>query len=151
VDESDPAQNAKTIIHELERYSPELAAKPRWLVFNKMDLILEEEAQEVMDRVKAALNHEGPVYAITAISKEGTKKVCYDILDLLDTMPRQLAEDARDAIEKVEFKWDDYHKNQLAKAEADALAASKAFDDGLDDDDWDDEDDDGVEVIYVRD
>ena len=73
--------------------------------------------------------------------------MCYDILDLLDTMPRQLAEDARDAIEKVEFKWDDYHKNQLAKAEADALAASKAFDDGLDDDDWDDEDDDGVEVI----
>ena len=43
------------------------------------------------------------------------------------------------------------NKNQLAKAEADALAASKAFDDGLDDDDWDDEDDDGVEVIYVRD
>jgi len=120
-------------------------------VFNKMDLILEEEAQEVMDRVKTALNHEGPVYAITAISKEGTKKVCYDILDLLDTMPRQLAEDAKDAIEKVEFKWDDYHKNQLAKAEADALAASKAFDESLDDDEWDDEDDDGVEVIYVRD
>jgi GTP-binding protein len=151
VDGSDPAENAVTIVRELEKYSPELAGKPRWLVFNKMDLILEEEAQEVMDRVKAALNHEGPVYAITAISKEGTKKVCYDILDLLDTMPRQLAEDARDAIEKVEFKWDDYHKNQLAKAEADALAASKAFDDGLDDDDWDDEDDDGVEVIYVRD
>lgn len=120
MDGSDPAENAVTIVRELEKYSPELAGKPRWLVFNKMDLILEEEAQEVMDRVKAALNHEGPVYAITAISKEGTKKVCYDILDLLDTMPRQLAEDARDAIEKVEFKWDDYHKNQLAKAEADA-------------------------------
>ena len=140
-----------TIVRELEKYSPELASKPRWLVFNKMDLILEEEAQEVMDRVKTSLNHEGPVYAITAISKEGTKKVCYDILDLLDTMPRQLAEDAKDAIEKVEFKWDDYHKNQLAKAEADALAASKAFDESLDDDEWDDEDDDGVEVIYVRD
>ena len=116
-----------------------------------MDLILEEEAQEVMDRVQAALNHEGPVYAITAISKEGTKKVCYDILDLLDTMPRQLAQDAQDAIEKVEFKWDDYHKNQLAQAEAEALAASVAFDEGLDDDDWDDDEDDGVEVIYVRD
>lgn len=151
VDGSDPAENAVTIVRELEKYSPELASKPRWLVFNKMDLILEEEAQEVMERVKTALNHEGPVYAITAISKEGTKKVCYDILDLLDTMPRQLAEDAKDAIEKVEFKWDDYHKNQLAKAEADALAASKAFDESLDDDEWDDEDDDGVEVIYVRD
>ena len=152
VDGSDPAENAVTIVRELEKYSPELAGKPRWLVFNKMDLILEEEAQEVMDRVKAALAYEGPVYQITAISKEGTKKVCYDILDLLDTMPRQLEADAKAAIEKVEFKWDDYHKNQLAQAEAEALAASKAFDEALDeDDDWDDEDDDGVEVIYVRD
>ena len=65
---------------------------------------------------------------------------------------KQLEADAKAAIEKVEFKWDDYHKNQLAQAEAEALAASKAFDEALDeDDDWDDEDDDGVEVIYVRD
>ena len=71
VDGSDPAENAVTIVRELEKYSPELAGKPRWLVFNKMDLILEEEAQEVMDRVKAALAYEGPVYQITAISKEG--------------------------------------------------------------------------------
>jgi GTP-binding protein len=152
VDGSDPAVNAVTIVKELEKYSPELAGKPRWLVFNKMDLILEEEAVEVMERVKAALAYEGPVYQITAISKEGTKKVCYDILDLLDTMPRTLVEDAKDAIEKVEFKWDDYHKNQLAQAEAEAAAASLAFDATLDDDDdWDDDDEDGVEVIYVRD
>ncbi|WP_429179885.1 Obg family GTPase CgtA [Aeromonas salmonicida] len=152
VDGSDPAVNAVTIVKELEKYSPELAGKPRWLVFNKMDLILEEEAVEVMERVKAALAYEGPVYQITAISKEGTKKVCYDILDLLDTMPRTLVEDAKEAIEKVEFKWDDYHKNQLAQAEAEAAAASLAFDATLDDDDdWDDDEDDGVEVIYVRD
>ncbi|MFE8730776.1 GTPase ObgE, partial [Aeromonas hydrophila] len=82
-----------------------------------------------------ALKHEGPVYATTAINKEGTKKGCYDILDLLGTMPRRLEQDAKEAIEKVEFKWDDYHKNQLAKAEAEALAASMAFDESLDDDD----------------
>ncbi|MGL5461547.1 MAG: Obg family GTPase CgtA, partial [Aeromonas veronii] len=37
VDGSDPAENAVTIVKELEKYSPELAGKPRWLVFNKMD------------------------------------------------------------------------------------------------------------------
>ncbi|ENY73907.1 Obg family GTPase CgtA [Aeromonas diversa] len=144
-DGSDPAENALTIVHELEKYSPELAAKPRWLVFNKLDLMLEEEAGEVMERVKAALGHEGPTYAITAISKEGTQKVCYDILDLLDTMPRQLEQDAKEAIDKVEFKWDDYHRNQIAQIE-------KGSDDDVDDDDdWDEDDDDGVEIIYVRD
>jgi urease accessory protein len=123
------------------------------LVINKIDLAPYVGASlEVMERVKAALAYEGPVYQITAISKEGTKKVCYDILDLLDTMPRTLVEDAKDAIEKVEFKWDDYHKNQLAQAEAEAAAASLAFDATLDDDDdWDDDEEDGVEVIYVRD
>ena len=44
----------------------------------------------------------------------------------------------------MEFKWDDYHKEQLAKADA------PVWDEDEDDDDWDDEDDAGVEVIYTR-
>jgi GTP-binding protein len=45
----------------------------------------------------------------------------------------------------------DATQKQRVIAEAEALAASVAFDEGLDDDDWDDDEDDGVEVIYVRD
>ena len=139
VDESDPAQNAKTIIHELERYSPELAAKPRWLVFNKLDLVLEEEADEIITRVVQELEWTGPVYRISAFDKQGTDPVCYDIHNLLETMPRP-EELAEQKPEKVEFKWDDYHKEQLAQV---------ADDDLDDDDDWD-EDDYDVEVIYTR-
>jgi GTP-binding protein len=31
---------------ELEKYDPELASKPRWLVLNKLDLIPEEEREQ---------------------------------------------------------------------------------------------------------
>jgi GTP-binding protein len=41
-DESDPAQQALSIVRELERFSPTLAARPRWLVLNKIDLIDED-------------------------------------------------------------------------------------------------------------
>ena len=37
--EADPVRDAKAIVGELEKYSPELAAKPRWLILNKLDLI----------------------------------------------------------------------------------------------------------------
>ncbi|MFP1455695.1 Obg family GTPase CgtA [Escherichia coli] len=35
IDGTDPVENARIIISELEKYSQDLAAKPRWLVFNK--------------------------------------------------------------------------------------------------------------------
>ena len=140
VDGSDPAENAKTIIRELEKYSPELAAKPRWLVFNKLDLVLEEEADEIIERVVKELAWEGTVYRISAFDKQGTDPICYDIAGLLETLPRQ--EELEQAKpERVEFMWDDYHKEQLAQLHSE--------DDNDDDDDWDDDDYD-VEVIYTR-
>ena len=51
VDGSDPVENARTIISELEQHSEKLADKPRWLVLNKMDLLLEEEAQEIKEEI----------------------------------------------------------------------------------------------------
>ena len=140
-DESDPAVSATTIIHELEKYNPELAAKPRWLVFNKLDLVLEEEADAIIERVVREMAWEGPVYRISAFDKQGTDPICYDILNLLESMPKP-SEQAAQQPERVEFKWDDYHKEQLAQ-----VAEEDTDDD--DDDDWD-EDDYDVEVIYTR-
>lgn len=140
VDGSDPAQNAQTIIHELEKYSPELAAKPRWLVFNKLDLVLPEEADEIIARVTEALDWEGPVYRISAFNKEGTDPICYDVIKLLETLP-QLSDVVAQQPDRVEFMWDDYHKQAIQEAEQEV--------DDDDDDDWD-EDDYDVEIIYTR-
>ncbi len=43
---ADPVADAKAIVGELKQVRPELAAKPRWLVINKMDLLPPEEARE---------------------------------------------------------------------------------------------------------
>ncbi|HAW76326.1 MAG TPA: GTPase ObgE, partial [Alteromonas australica] len=138
-DESDPAENAKAIIEELEKYSPKLAEKPRWLVFNKVDLLLEDEVEECIKHVVETLNWEGPTYQISAFQKLNLAPLCHDIMDFIETLPA--IEETKEEAEDVEFKWDTYHRN--------TLEAHDDLGDDLDDDDWD-EDDYDVEVEYRK-
>ncbi|GAJ69768.1 LOW QUALITY PROTEIN: GTP-binding protein Obg [Vibrio sp. JCM 18904] len=142
IDQSDPVQNALTIIDELEQYSEKLASKPRWLVFNKVDLMPEEEANEKIQEILDALGWEDEYFKISAINRNGTKELCYKLADFMDNLPREEEEVAEE--DKVNFMWDDYHK--------DAMAGKDVIteDDDDDWDDWDDEEDDG-HVVYVRD
>lgn len=135
VDGSDPLENAKTIINELEIHSPKLAAKPRWLVFNKLDLMLEEEADEVTARIVEGLNWEGEVFKISAFNKTGTQELCNQVMNFIDSLPAELEEQSLEE-KSVEFKWDTYHDEAMSE-----------HDDDLDDEDWD-EDDYDVEVEY---
>ncbi|MGR6438399.1 Obg family GTPase CgtA [Proteus mirabilis] len=140
IDGSDSVENAKIIISELEKYSDKLAQKPRWLVFNKVDLLDADEAKQKAQAIVEALGWEGDYYMIAAINQEGVKKLCWDIMEFLKVTPReQDIATALAAEEKVDFMWDDYHKEQLENPD---------FED--DDEDWDEEDDDGVEFIYQR-
>ena len=140
IDQTDPAQNALTIIDELEQYSEKLADKPRWLVFNKVDLMPEEEADAKIQEILEALAWEGDYFKISAVNKQGTKELCYKLADFMETLPREEEEIAEE--DKVDFMWDDYHK--------DAMSGSDVVTEDDDWDDWDDEEDDG-HVVYVRD
>ncbi|HEK0649850.1 TPA: Obg family GTPase CgtA [Proteus mirabilis] len=140
IDGSDPVENAKIIISELEKYSDKLAQKPRWLVFNKVDLLDADEAKQKAQAIVEALGWEGDYYMIAAINQEGVKKLCWDIMEFLKVTSReQDIATALAAEEKVDFMWDDYHKEQLENPDLED-----------DDEDWDEEDDDGVEFIYQR-
>lgn len=140
IDGSDPVENAKIIISELEKYSDKLAQKPRWLVFNKVDLLDADEAKQKAQAIVEALGWKGDYYMIAAINQEGVKKLCWDIMEFLKVTPReQDIATALAAEEKVDFMWDDYHKEQLENPDLED-----------DDEDWDEEDDDGVEFIYQR-
>ncbi|ATG57118.1 GTPase ObgE [Pseudoalteromonas sp. 13-15] len=134
VDGSNPVDNAFAIINELHQYSPKLAEKPRWLVFNKIDLLPEDEAQALCDAIAQELGESENIYQISAINKLHTQPLIHDIMTLLDSMPKEKFEQVED--EEIEFKWDTYHQK-----------ATKG-----DDDDWDDwdEDDYDVEVVYER-
>ncbi len=137
-DGSDPAENAQTIIAELGKYSEKLANKPRWLVFNKIDLVLEDELEEIMQNVIAAIDWQGPIYQVSAASRTNTESLSREIQAYLDQLPKE--QPTEQLLDPVAFKWDDYH--------SDTLANSADFDD--DDDDDFDEDDYDVEVIYRR-
>ncbi len=80
----DPVAGAQAIIDELGRYSDELAAKPRWLVVNRLDTVPPEEWDARVEAIRSALGWEGPVYGISALSGEGTKRLCADVMRYLD-------------------------------------------------------------------
>lgn len=84
LDGSDPAEQARAIVHELEKYSPELAAKPRWLVLNKIDQLATEDVKSVCDQLVRDLAWQGPVFTMSAIAKLGTDNVCYKVMDFLE-------------------------------------------------------------------
>lgn len=86
--DANPAHDAKAIVAELEKYSPELAAKPRWLILNKLDLIPEEEREQRVADFLSAYGDSGefPCFNISAISGEGCRPVVYKLQDTLDQL-----------------------------------------------------------------
>jgi GTP-binding protein len=69
--EVDPVGDAKAIVGELKKFDPELAAKTRWLVLNKLDMVpVAERAARVKDFVRR-LRWKGPVFEISALTRLG--------------------------------------------------------------------------------
>jgi GTP-binding protein len=95
--DADPAHDARAILAELKKYDPALYAKPRWLVLNKIDMIPEEEReQRVADFVKR-LRGRGRnalpidpqrVFAISALTRDGTERLCQSVYEYLDLARR---------------------------------------------------------------
>jgi GTP-binding protein len=70
---ADVAADARTILTELEAYSPALAEKPRVTALNKIDALSPEDIAEK----RAALEAEtgGPVHLMSGVSREGVTEV----------------------------------------------------------------------------
>lgn len=100
-DGSDPVDEANTIVKELSSFNPELAEKPRWLVLNKSDLLDDEELKIKRDDIVQRLNWKGPVYTISAISKKGTEKLAFDIMQQLE-IDKEIERDQESNIEQLE-------------------------------------------------
>ncbi|MDH5407114.1 MAG: Obg family GTPase CgtA [Gammaproteobacteria bacterium] len=93
LDESlDPVDDVRTIEKELEQYSEELARYDRWLVLNKVDLLPEEERQQRCDDILQRLDWQGPVYTISAMKQDGTKELCFKIMEFIEQRKAQLTE-----------------------------------------------------------
>jgi GTP-binding protein len=80
----DPVQDIRRIIQELEKYSPELAARERWLLLNKVDLLPPDEQKQRCQAIIEELNWPGRIFEISALSKQGCQELCYSIMNSLE-------------------------------------------------------------------
>lgn len=80
----DPVEDVRVIERELENYSDELAKYDRWLVLNKIDLLPEDEREQRGQAIVNALNWQGPVFTISAMQQDGTRELCFRIMEFIE-------------------------------------------------------------------
>ncbi|QEY59338.1 Obg family GTPase CgtA [Pseudomonas sp. C27(2019)] len=157
IDDSDPAQAAQVIADEIERFSPSLAERDRWLVLNKVDQLLDDEREERKQAVIDQLGWTGPVFMISALDGEGTKELAQAMMRYLEERELRIGEDKEYAEYLVDLdqRIEDEGRARLQELDdkrALRRAGVKAIED-VEDDDFDDEDEDdegGAEIIYVH-
>ena len=140
----EPADAAQSIVAELERFSPTLASRPRWLLLNKTDLLEPELLAERRAALIDALDWEGPVYEISAISAEGTERVCQDMMILLEQ--QQEAELADPELASAEAEQQTLMQREARERIAELRSRRRT--EATEDED-DDDDDYDVEVEYA--
>ena len=84
LDETDPEISVRVVQTELEKYSEDLAGKPRWLVMNKLDLAPADEAQAACDRLVDTLAWTEPAFRISTVTGEGLPELTWAIMQYLD-------------------------------------------------------------------
>ena len=90
-----PAQAVRDIAAELAKFDEELAARPRWLVINKADLMPREEVQSRTAALVDALGWDGPVYTVSAATGSGTDALGAEIMAWLEQHASEFAEKDR--------------------------------------------------------
>ena len=114
LDETDPRANYELIEAELESYSPELAALPRVVAVNKMDVLNPDQRNEALE----AFDDVGhPVFAISGVSGEGIEELKFALWSEIEksqpieaevTVLKPIAELKRDNSWSVEKQGDTY-------------------------------------------
>ena len=85
IDENtDPVREAEALTKELKKYDESLYQKPRWLVLNKTDMLVEEERKIMSDNFIKKLDWQGESFVISALTGEGCQALMYAIMDHLE-------------------------------------------------------------------
>ncbi len=92
-DGADPVAQVRAIVAELEKYDPTLAAKPRWIVLNKVDMIPADERGERVKSFTKRLRWKGPIFSISALTREGCVGLVRTVYEHVATQVRPAAEE----------------------------------------------------------
>ncbi|MBT8083122.1 MAG: GTPase ObgE, partial [Gammaproteobacteria bacterium] len=79
-----PARDVQAITGELEKFSPELAQKPRWLVINKIDLLDDDALAVAREALLGELSWDGPVFEVSAATGAGTEALGQAVMRALE-------------------------------------------------------------------
>ena len=93
---ADPVRDARAIVAELKKYSPELAARERWLVLNKLDLLLPAEGAERCREIVRRLRWKGPVWRISGATGQGTRELSLALMNRIEELDAAAAAASRD-------------------------------------------------------
>ena len=149
-DESDPAENVRAIERELTRFSPTLAERERWLVLNKTDLLPVDHREAHCAGIVSALGWSGPVFRLSALAGEGTEPLCYAIMEHIEARRLRDQDDPEAALAEraIQSRMQAEARERIT-ALAEARRRSRRGDGAVDDGEFDDDEDDGAEVIYA--
>ncbi|MFZ2725413.1 MAG: Obg family GTPase CgtA [Methylococcaceae bacterium] len=100
-----PVQAAQKISAEVAKWSDDLANKPRWLILNKTDRVLDEELDAHCQAIINELNWTAPVFKIAAINGTGTRELSFAIMAFLEEQKRIAAEAAQLLIDNPVAEW----------------------------------------------
>ena len=87
LEETDPTASVTALEAELAAYSAELSSRPRWLIGNKADLLLPEEAEERFRALCQSLQWAGPAFLVSAATGAGCKELAQAIWRALPDLP----------------------------------------------------------------
>ncbi|AHG60000.1 Obg family GTPase CgtA [Buchnera aphidicola] len=85
-----PMKNISIVLNELKKYNIALYNKPRWLVFNKIDLLNLEEIKKIIKEIESKLETQEKYYFISSKKQTGIKKLCFDISQYLNKEEKEL-------------------------------------------------------------
>jgi GTP-binding protein len=81
--DADPVADAQAIIEELRNYDEDLFKKPRWLVFNKIDLLPGDDRLDRINLLSNALGNQHPSFTVSGATGEGCQLLCQKIMQHL--------------------------------------------------------------------
>lgn len=81
IDESDPWSNYELIENEIRLYSPEIAARPRLIAINKIDLLPESDIAEKIVKFQATGY---PVFPISGVTGQGLNDLLNTLTDIVE-------------------------------------------------------------------
>ena len=91
---AEPAREVNAIARELEKFSADLAEKPRWLVINKTDLLTPPDLEVAREMLLDELEWDGPVFEVSAATGAGTEALGHAVIQALEEIAEEFEAEA---------------------------------------------------------